>query len=272
MRSNILLSRMSFVLSLLIATSVALGPGAPAREKEESVDRDPRGKILWANKEKQRAMFIPQSLLQRPLDELPLDESSLRGLEHRLEVQRHPELFPEDLPAGRVAKCRQRSTPSSMGSASKTMDLATLLVGKDVVWIGTIVDLESGVDPRLVAAVEAAYVRLDEIVRLRPGARAPSSQWPMVKMFGGARVSIGGTVLCDEELPGFYQPRVGDRLLLGGTVLPEEPRVFQGEVFPLEGNTVRLQPFSFLEPDSGPRDLGALKSRLEEVAQERAKP
>lgn len=258
--------RLSVVLSFFVAISLAVTVVESAGEAEEP--RSPQDKILWANKEKQRAMFIPQSLLQGPLSDLPVDESSLRGLKHRLKVQRHPELFPKELPFGRVAECRQESGSASPGSAANAMDLTTLLASSDVVWIGTIVDIEPGVEPRLVAAVEVAYVQLEEIFRLRPGASAPSSERSTAVMFGGAKVSVSGTVLCDEGAPGFYEPRVGDRILLGGSILTEDPRVFQGYVFPLKGNTIRLQPYSLLEPDSGPQQLDALRARLQEVVRE----
>lgn len=256
----------SSLLAILFVCSVSAGGGGDITDRTDLPQR-----MIWSSIEKQRPLFIPQDLLASlSLEKLPLSEREKKDLELRLEYQRHPELYPKQIPSGRLAECRERASSGGQGSAPQAKDFAELLGDTEVAFVGTIERVEAGLDPRLIEAVEMAFVRVDKVVHRQKGVEAAQEESTVAILSPGGRITIEGTVLCDDRREGFYHPRPGDRILAAGWIGEEDERFIDGAyVFPLDGEEIHVQPYAFLRKDAESGVLQTLPSRLEEVREEK---
>jgi hypothetical protein len=264
-RSAVLAAGFALAVLVIAWTAFADGGGEDTDLRRELAQR-----VIWSSVEQQRPLFIPADLLNSlPLQELPLNETDRGALERRLEYQRHPELYPKQIPSGRLAECRERASSGGQGSAPQAKGFAELMTDTDVAFVGTIERVEAGFDPRLVAVVEMAFVRVDEVIHRANEITSVVPKAVVAIRLEGGRIEIEGTVLCDEVPEGFDRPKVGDRVLAAGWIGPGDPRFLEGAyVFPLDGDSIRVQPYAFLEEDADPGVLRTLSVRMKQAARD----
>lgn len=228
------------------------------------------GQIVWMADDQRRPLFIPQSVLDRvALERLPLSEDERGFFARRLDRQRRPELYQMQYPGHRVPLCEQHSTPGAQGSASNATDLASLMARSEAVFAGEISSVESGIDPRRFEVAQLAFIKIEEVMACRSKLRCPNEKELVEILFRGGSVNIGGTTLCDEGTRGFYQPKEGDRILVGGHVGGEGEGLFSAErVFPLQGSEIVPQPYESLVEGRCSQTIQDLKYRMTEIRKE----
>lgn len=251
------------------ARSQALAAPAPAPGPAESPQALPyevpagtafESHILWWDKAKNEARFIPQQVWDRtPLDELPISDRDMEMLRYRLSdgaiepspfltllLRRAPWLD------RRVWLAQQRALGVEPRACEQPIEeagarrppvraprpLHELIRVNEASFVGEVVAVVPGASPTGFPQ-EAVYLRVGEVLRderqrVRPGAI-------LVRVRSTGRVNIEGQELCSERPFNVEATHLGDTVLLGGRLeehgagllFPQfELRVVDGQILP----------------------------------------
>lgn len=222
-----------FVALLLKALS------APAQEAA-----DPQ--VLWLDSAHSNAAFVSERLLnqsghdERLLSEVDRDRLAFWRID------------------GLQGRCMPRSTQPEAGSAPDATGYAGLVRRVPTAFIGIVTGVEPGYSPWHGTVSQLITIRAEQVVHTRGSQLSPNETVAFI-VDGGA-VAYRGSKVCSPADAGFHQPEPGDRLFVLGGRSPEEPRLFAAAfVFPIDGSTVKTQPYAALNA-TGDLSLDALLS------------
>lgn len=244
-----------FVASMLILTTGA-SLGAPGGEEGSSdLQKTLEARVLWGDAEHQVPMFIPQRLLETtPLDELPIDYVRRDFLESEVEK------FQDERWGYR---CNSSDDESEQGADEVTFTFEEQLRRFPEVVVGQIEYVVPGWSVHHMRVAEAAYVRVEEILRDEGARLAQSGGMVLGVLFIGGKTVVGNTTLCEERRKGLYQPVTGDRIVVAGELLAEEPPFLHASLrFPVVKGDVLAQPYSALRADQRSRPVDQLREGL----------
>jgi len=221
-----------FGFAALFLTSL----GAPAETA------DPQ--ILWLDKAHSNAAFVSEGMLNQSGEQL------LSAVDReRLAFWRIGE---------RQRQCMPRSTRPAAGSAADAAGYEGLLRRVPTAFIGIVTDVEPGYSPWHGTVARLITVRAEQVVHSHGSRLSPNET--VAYIAAGGTIAYGDSKVCSAADAGFHQPQPGDRLLVLGGRSPEEPRLFAATfVFPVNGSTVKTQPYAALSA-TGDLSLNALLS------------
>jgi hypothetical protein len=232
----------------------------PPRVGEAAEDLATR--ILWVDQAHMRAIFIPQRVLENiPIDELPLSSFDRHHLREQV----------ENFAKGRRGCDYPDQAQEEQGSASKTYLLDELISYYPAAIVGVVQRIEAGWSILNLHAAEVAYVLVEEVVFERQGGRAPEKGAVVGAIYPGGSTVVGRTPVCQEREEAYYEPAVGDSVLLVGGLPPEGDSLHYVEnmSFPIsKEGAVFSQPYMNLDKEERWRALDELRPALAKLEQQ----
>jgi len=166
----------------------------------------------------------------------------------------------KSLREGAGGRCMPRPTPPAAGSAPDAAGYDDLVRRVPLAFVGTVATVDLGYSPWYGAVSRLISVRVDQVISTHQS-RLELGEMVSYIAIGGT-IAYDGSKVCSPHDAGFHQPEPGDRLLVLGGRLTEEPNLFAATfVFPLEGSTIKAQPYAALKL-AGDAMLDALLSSL----------
>lgn len=200
------------------------------------------GGIIWADEKHRRPLFIPQALLASGMA-LPL----------KFSLQDHLDLRLLGRPRG-ASTCDYLEPSIGQGTLPDASDLKDLVTSSPVAVVGKIVRTEPGWDVRLRHVV--TKVHLEVTVPLK-GTFTIGSKIDFLSPGGSMR--LADKDLCTTPRKEFYQPRVGDEVVVSAEPSVANPRLLESPyVFPLSEGKVQPEPYPDLLPEQKPILLSTL--------------
>jgi hypothetical protein len=231
--------RTFFRVSLLVVTACSCVT-MPSRAE------DPFRRIIWNDELHTVAAFIPADVMSSmPITQLPLGQREKEALQFKVELYRDPPApgigsgWPQGLP-----ECMPSGYPlPTTAPDPDAWSLEAEIARADVTLIGEVVALVPGWYAPLSTPAAMAYVHVTRVLadvggRLSPG-QLVAVQTP------NARLEIDGVVLCSESAAEqFYQPQVGDLILITGYPWPADPDwIHNNKRFQIVNGMIRPQPY-----------------------------
>jgi hypothetical protein len=200
------------------------------------------GGILWANQTHSKALFIPGPLVASRMI-LPVDLSSQNHLDLRL--AREPKS---------ASPCDLLEPSTGQGTLPDATGLEELVTSSEVAVVGRIVSTEPGWDARLRRVVTKVNL---EVTRPIKGTLKAGSKIDFLSP--GGSMLLAGKSICTSPRRGFYQPRVGDEILVSAEPSAADSRLLESPyVFPLREGKVQPEPYPALLAKEKPISLNAL--------------
>lgn len=226
-------------MALLTFMLTALFLGATRQCKAEDYER----RILWENAEHTAAAFIPEKVLhEKQLSELPLSENTRPLLEGALYFRRN---YPPRIPVSmKENPCEVLGKADPAGSYRHAKSLDELIADTPVALVGKVVEIVPGWLTTLAHAGKAVYFVVDTILKA-PEEAVKLGDIRAFEKYGG-EITLDGVRLCTEAVPGFYSPRLADRILLVGAMFPYDELRLVGTTFPIEKDLVLIQPYPWV--------------------------
>lgn len=201
------------------------------------------GGILWANQAHSKALYIPEALVASRMI-LPVDLSSQNHLDLRLTGTSSKSAPPCDF-------LEQSMGQGTLPDASRLEDLVT---SSRVAVVGRIVSTEPGWDARLRRVVTKVDIEVKLPIK---GALNIGSQVDFLSP--GGSMLLAGKSVCTLPRSGFYQPRVGDEVVVSAEPSAADSRLLESPyVFPLREGKIQPEPYPALLSQQKPIALSQL--------------
>lgn len=250
----------------ILATTPAPPAGGVEQAQGELAKRDQldlREQVLSFGPGASNLLFVPESkLADTSLETAPVSDTERQYLRSVVEKFRDPRWG---------SRCQpNRSEPPVQGSAEDTRTFEDVLRDQEIVFVGTIVEIVPGWSCWTGQVARMAYVEVQEILRIAEHEPGVTPGRVLGILFKGGSTRIAGTQICEEVRPGFYQPVLGDQVVVGGKVLEADENFFYRRVlFPVLGGEILAQPYTDLAKDEIALDLRRLGRRLEATREQR---
>jgi len=174
---------------------------------------------------------------------LPVDLSSQNHLDVRLAGK-----------AKSALSCDFLEPSMGQGTLPDASGLKDLVTSSQVAVVGKIISTEPGWDARLSHVVTKVNLEVTRPLKgtLRVGSRIDF-------LSPGGRMLLADKSMCTTPRRGFYQPRVGDEIVVYAEPSDGDPRLLESPyVFPLRGGKVQPEPYPALLSEQKPLPLSKL--------------
>jgi hypothetical protein len=201
------------------------------------------GGILWANHH--RGLFIPEPLVASRMV-LPVELSSRKYLDLRLAG--------EPKSAKSASPCDFLEPSTGQGTLPNASSLKDLVASSQVAVVGKIVSTEPGWDARLRHVVTKVNLQVTHPLK---GALNAGSTIDFLSP--GGSMALADRRICTSPRRGFYQPRVGDEIVVAAETSAADSRLLESPyVFPLSEGMVQPEPYPALLAKQKPLSLSKL--------------
>ncbi len=200
------------------------------------------GGILWANQNHSKALFVPEALLASRMM-VPVDLSSQKNFDLRLSGE-----------SKSTPPCDFLEPSMGQGTLPEASDLKALVNSSRVAVVGKIVSTEPGWDARLKRVVTKVNLEVTHPLkgRLKAGSK-------IAFLSPGGSMLLANKRICTLPRRGFYQPRIGDEVVVSAEPSITNPRLLESPyVFPLSGGKVQPEPYPALISEQKPLSLNKL--------------
>jgi hypothetical protein len=200
------------------------------------------GGILWADQMHSRALFVPAPLVASGMA-LPVDDSS----------QSHLDLRRIGEPKG-ASPCDFLEPSMGQGTLSNASDLKNLVISSPVAVVGKILSTEPGWDARLRHVVTKVNLEVTHSLK------GPLNVGGQVDFLSpGGSMFLADKRVCTSPRKGFYQPRVGDEIVVAAEPSTADSRLLESPyVFPLSRGKIQPEPYPALLSEQKPLALSKL--------------
>jgi hypothetical protein len=200
------------------------------------------GGILWANETHSRALFVPEALVASSMM-IPVD----------LYSQKHLDLRRSEEPKN-ASPCDFLEPSMGQGTLPDASRLEDLVTSSQIAVVGKIVSTEPGWDARLRRVVTKVTL---EVERPLKGGLKTGNKTDFLSPGGSMR--LADKRVCTSPRRGFYQPRVGDEIVISAKPSASDSRLLESPyVFPLSGGKVQPEPYPALRAEQKPLLLSKL--------------
>jgi hypothetical protein len=200
------------------------------------------GGILWADETHSRALFIPEKLLASKLL-LPVELSAQKHLDLRLAEKRQS-----------ASPCDSLESSPGQGTLPDAGTFSDLVAASPIALVGKVVSTEPGWDARERHVVTKVNV---EVQRPLKGTLKAGSTIDFLSP--GGNMLLAGKSVCTSPRRGFYQPRVGDQIVVSAELSVSDSRLLEAPyVFPLVRGEVQPEPYPALSAKQKPQSLTKL--------------
>ena len=200
--------------------------------------------ILWSDQRHSKALFVPETLLASKML-LPVDLSSQKNLDLRLE--RGPKM---------ASRCDFLEPSMGQGTLPDASNLMDLVTSSQAAVVGRIVNTESGWDARMRRVV--TKVELEVSLSLKGPFLAGTK---VAFLSPGGSMLLAGKNICTSPRKGFYQPQVGDQIVVSAEPSAANSRLLEYPyVFPLSEGKIQPEPYPALRAEQSPVSLSEISS------------